>query len=335
MSGATVFISYSHNDEKEKNTLLLHLGVLRGAGLIDLWSDDRIGGGAEWEIEIDEAMSRARIAILLISANFLNSEFILSKEVPVLLKHKEEQGLTVFPVIAKACAWKSFEWLRKLNVRPKNGVPIWDKHGLPDDEALTTIAYEIGEIVSEGMGPREIRSEHLAGLSLPRELHLFIVTEHGKRYETTVRANLQVAQLVNEFVAEWPPLQSGDFVRHSLRIQPDGRPLDSTLTLVEAGVGDEMSLYLVEEKVLPSSSVGLIVEDDEGHRFVTNVLLTTSVKRLATEFMNNLGRPVQQPTVELLSRSAGKGGRRLLRDESTLYEERVQNGAHLRVLANS
>jgi hypothetical protein len=336
MTGATVFISYSHADEQEKNALLLHLGVLRGAGLIDLWSDDRIKGGADWETEIEEAMAQARIAILLISANFLTSDFILNNEVPVLLKHREERGLVTFPVIAKECAWKKIGWLSKMNVRPKNGVPIWTGNGIHADKELTKIAYEIAEIVSAGIDSGEAQKEEVtAKVSTSKELHLFLVTEEGKRYETMVRANLPVAQLVTDFLTEWPQPESPTFVRHSLKLEPDGRLLDTTLTLAEAGVSNEMSLYVVEEKILPTSSVGLIVEDAEGHRFVTNVLLDTSVRRLAAEFMNSLGKPSDRPTVELLGRAAGEAARRRLRDESTLYEERVQNGSHLRVLANS
>lgn len=334
MTTPTVFISYSHADEIEKNALLLHLGVLRGAGLIDLWNDDRISGGAAWEQEIEEAMANARIAILLISANFLNSEFIRMKEVPTLLKYREEKGLVTFPVIAKPCAWQKIEWLRRLNVRPKNGDPVWNNEGKNVDAELTKIAYEIADIVAAEFKKDE--QEKPANVSsAARELHLYVVTDEGKRYETTVRSNSQVAQLIADFVAEWPPTKHGGFVRHSLRLQPDGRSLDNTLTLVEAGITDEMSLYLVEEKVAPTSSVGLIVEDAEGHRFVTNVFMNTPVKRLAAEFMNNIGKPAEQPTVELVGRAAGHGGRRVLRGDNTLYEERIQNGAHLRILGES
>ena len=74
MAQSVVFISYSHKDEREKDKLLAHLGILRHAGLIGLWSDDQIGAGVDWEQKIREAMAQAQVAILLISANFLNSD---------------------------------------------------------------------------------------------------------------------------------------------------------------------------------------------------------------------------------------------------------------------
>jgi tetratricopeptide (TPR) repeat protein len=147
MPQPVIFISYSHKDEKEKDRLLSHLGVLQGEGLIDLWSDDRIGAGADWEQEINEAMTQARVAILLISVSFLNSGFILGKEVPALLKRRQDEGLTVFPVIAKACVWEEVEWLTKMNVRPKYGRPIWGAGGRRVDEDLAEIAKEVAAIV--------------------------------------------------------------------------------------------------------------------------------------------------------------------------------------------
>ncbi len=146
----TVFVSYSHKDEKEKDALVAHLGVLDSADLIDLWSDDRINAGADWEAEIRLAIAKAQVAILLISANFLTSQFILRREVPEFLKRRDQEGLTVFPVIAKACAWKKVEWLAKMNVRPKNGQPVWSDGGSHVDIDLAAIAEEVAKILSRG-----------------------------------------------------------------------------------------------------------------------------------------------------------------------------------------
>ena len=59
----TIFISYSREDEAEKEALLKQLGVLQQEGLLETWSDDRIGAGADWQREIEAAMARARVAI--------------------------------------------------------------------------------------------------------------------------------------------------------------------------------------------------------------------------------------------------------------------------------
>lgn len=142
-----VFISYSHNDEQEKEALLTQLRVLeRGSGLVDVWSDDRIGGGEAWESAIEAAMASAKVAILLVSANFLTSEFINRKEVPELLRRRVREGLQVLPVIARDCAWQEIKWLAEMNVRPKNGDPIWKGQSY-DEEKLARLAREVARLI--------------------------------------------------------------------------------------------------------------------------------------------------------------------------------------------
>lgn len=148
MTQPVVFISYSRRDEAEKDALVSHLGVLHRTGLIYLWSDDRIGAGENWHIQMHRAMDQAKIAVLLITANFLNSEFILDMEVPALLHRHQNAGLMVYPVLARACAWRSVKWLRGMAVRPKNSVPVWSDGGAHVDEDLSTIAEDISMLVA-------------------------------------------------------------------------------------------------------------------------------------------------------------------------------------------
>lgn len=149
MTEPIVFISYSHSDEREKNKLVSHLGVLQGHGLVSLWSDDVVGPGGDWKTELDKVIAHAKIAVLLITANFLNSEFILQAEVPELLRRHQSDGLVIIPVIAKACAWRAVDWLQSLTVRPQSGHPVWAEGGLHADERLSLIAEEIMEIVKQ------------------------------------------------------------------------------------------------------------------------------------------------------------------------------------------
>lgn len=142
-----VFISYSRRDEAEKNELLSHLRVLQQAGLVDVWSDDRIRPGMDWQWEIDQAMAQAQIAILLITTNYLASDF-MNQQIRTLLERRNREGLIVFPVIARACAWDKVDWLRRMEVRPKGGQPVWRDQGNPVDEGLAAIAGEVADIVA-------------------------------------------------------------------------------------------------------------------------------------------------------------------------------------------
>ena len=137
MTSPTVFISYSHKDEAWKDRLVSHLGVPH---LLDLWDDRRIGAGEDWEKEIEEAMAKANVAILLVSRHFLTSNFILKKEVPRLMERREKEGVRIFPIIAEPCAWKQVKWLSRMNLRPKDGEPLSGGNEHQIDTDLVAIA---------------------------------------------------------------------------------------------------------------------------------------------------------------------------------------------------
>src|SRR6267142_5360670 len=71
----TLFISYAHEDEAFRRDLDKHLSSLRREGLIDAWHDRRITGGQDWSTAIDVAMDRANIVLLLVSPDFMSSEY--------------------------------------------------------------------------------------------------------------------------------------------------------------------------------------------------------------------------------------------------------------------
>jgi transcriptional regulator with XRE-family HTH domain len=102
-SGKNVFISYSHKDKEFLSRLMVHLKPLEKSGVIDSWVDTKLLAGDKWKKEIEKALKGARVAILLISADFLASSFIVDNELPPLLKAAEESGVLIIPVILKPC----------------------------------------------------------------------------------------------------------------------------------------------------------------------------------------------------------------------------------------
>lgn len=107
-----VFISYSHSDREYVDRLLVHLKPLEKEGLIDLWVDTRLRAGDRWKKEIEKALSRATVAILLVSADFLASNFITDNELPPLLRNAEEKGTRIVPLILKPCRFARDKNLR-------------------------------------------------------------------------------------------------------------------------------------------------------------------------------------------------------------------------------
>lgn len=95
----TVFISYSHRDREWLERLQVHLKPLERAGLVQRWDDTMIRPGQTWRQEINQALRSARVAVLLISADFLASDFIADNELPPLLQRHENDGAIILPLI--------------------------------------------------------------------------------------------------------------------------------------------------------------------------------------------------------------------------------------------
>ena len=138
----SVFISYSCKDAEWKDRLVLQLRVLQRQSLIEVWEDSRIEAGDEWREEIEQALNQAAVAVLMISADFLTSNFILDNEVPALLQRREREGVRIIPVIVKPCPWKRVDWLAGLQARPK-GRALSGGSNHQVDTDLTAIAEEI------------------------------------------------------------------------------------------------------------------------------------------------------------------------------------------------
>lgn len=98
-----VFISYSHSDEKFLVRILVHLRALELHGLIEQWSDQKIKAGENWKEQIEQALDTAKVAILVVSADFLASNFIINHELPKLLEKAESEGTVILPIVVKHC----------------------------------------------------------------------------------------------------------------------------------------------------------------------------------------------------------------------------------------
>lgn len=99
----SIFISYSHSDKEYLDRLLVHLRPLQKQGKMKVWADTHLRAGDKWRHEIQKALESATAAVLIISADFLASDFIVDNELPPILKSAEEKGTRIIPLIVKPC----------------------------------------------------------------------------------------------------------------------------------------------------------------------------------------------------------------------------------------
>jgi len=119
-----VFISYSHNDEEWKDRLMKHLNILKMEDVIDVWEDRQIQAGDDWYEKITTALNQATVAVMLITADFLISDFIRRDELPLLLEKRKKDGLKIIPIIVKPFDFQSVNWLKKIQCVPKDATPL-------------------------------------------------------------------------------------------------------------------------------------------------------------------------------------------------------------------
>ncbi|MFZ4809629.1 MAG: toll/interleukin-1 receptor domain-containing protein [Hyphomicrobiaceae bacterium] len=132
-----VFISYSHADEELKNKLLQHLEPLKRLHLVESWDDREIKAGDNWGEEIAKNLDEADIILLLVSIDFVNSEYCYDIEMERALERSEDGEAVVIPVILRSCLWKSAPFA-KLQAIPTDGkaASSW----ADQDEAYANIA---------------------------------------------------------------------------------------------------------------------------------------------------------------------------------------------------
>jgi len=135
-----LFCSYSHKDQQLRDQFQAHMAPVRRRQWVQIWTDQRIGPGAEWDLAIDAHLSIADLIVLLISADYLNSDYCYTKEMGSALQRQESKNAYVIPIIVRPCFWQEAPFAM-LQVLPLGGkaVTLWKNRDAAWTQVVTSI----------------------------------------------------------------------------------------------------------------------------------------------------------------------------------------------------
>lgn len=202
-----VFFCYAHEDRKMLARLQKHLKPLQQHGYIETWYDQNVSAGAEWEPEIIKHLHEAQIILLLISADFMASDYCYDKEMKWALQQHERGKARVIPIILRDVLWQ-YGPFSKLQALPSEAKPVYK--WIRKDEAYKDITEGIAKVIEELSLPSLLKSAKkisqatslqrkkallilTGGSVLPDILTLlyyrpqlvFVIAPHGWRYQRT------------------------------------------------------------------------------------------------------------------------------------------------------
>lgn len=147
-----LFISYSHRDEKLQQQLMKHLAPLKSQKVIETWHDRQIPAGTEWANEIDENLNNADIILLLVSPDFVASDYCSNIELSIAMERHQQGAAIVIPVVLEPCDWS---WLpfAKFQAFPKDAMAVtsWSNQ----NEAFVDVAIGIRKVAQSILTQRQ------------------------------------------------------------------------------------------------------------------------------------------------------------------------------------
>ncbi len=140
----SLFISYSHRDEEIKKRIDVHLASLKRSDKIQTWNDRKLDSGTEWDKKIKKELNEADIILLLISADFIASNYIWNVEIKKSIERQQRNEAVVIPIFCEACDFKGMPFA-KLQGLPIDAKPLANFDDI--NIGLTQVAKGIRKIV--------------------------------------------------------------------------------------------------------------------------------------------------------------------------------------------
>lgn len=146
-----IFCCYAHEDEPLLNKLKSHLRPLQYIGRIEIWHDRDISAGAKWEEEINKNLNEAQIILLLISPDFMNSDYCYGKEMKKALERHKRGEAVVIPIILRRVHWQDI--LGDIQALPRDGEPVMSSLWHSPDDAFFDVIEGIKQAIKNLKSP--------------------------------------------------------------------------------------------------------------------------------------------------------------------------------------
>jgi len=166
-----IFLSYSQADASWLDKLRLFLKPFERSGALELWSDQYIQVGTEWRREIDVALSRTRVSVVLLSQQYLASDFITGVELPALINLTDKGEATIVVVPVSASIGPNEGWSGQLRrFQWPITTPLQSLAGHARNRALQQVAQSIADAVGVTSSESVISHDPPAPLPCPPPL---------------------------------------------------------------------------------------------------------------------------------------------------------------------
>lgn len=140
-----VFLSYSHADEIYKEDLDKHFAALKRSNKVETWNDRMLSPGTKFDDDIKRHLNQDDIIILLISADFIASDYCYNIEMQRAIERANKVDCILIPIIVRPCLWKATP-IKDILVLPKDGTPI--SQYTDKDEAYLEIVSAINDMIN-------------------------------------------------------------------------------------------------------------------------------------------------------------------------------------------
>lgn len=200
-----IFFCYAHEDEALLNKLKSHLKPMQREGLIEGWHDRDIGAGKDWEKEISSHLNESQIILLLISPDFMASDYCSSVEMKRALDRRARNEAEVIPIILRP----TFNWhvgpLGALQALPTDGKPVTDPEWHDQDQAFYRITNGLHKVIEQLS-----RIQAITALETDIEMGAFESGTPLKEIPLAKQYNVTPEAVYEALIV----LEAGGFIRH-------------------------------------------------------------------------------------------------------------------------